>query len=66
MALKTELMALAVMAEIPLVLVDVQRGGPSTGLPTKVEQGDLLAAMFGSPGDTPKVVMAPATIEDCF
>ncbi len=66
MALKTELMALAVMAEIPLVLVDVQRGGPSTGLPTKVEQGDLLAAIFGSPGDTPKVVMAPATIEDCF
>jgi 2-oxoglutarate ferredoxin oxidoreductase subunit alpha len=66
MALKTELMALSVMAEIPLVLVDVQRGGPSTGLPTKVEQGDLLAAIFGSPGDTPKVVMAPATIEDCF
>jgi len=66
MALKTELMALSVMAEIPLVLVDVQRGGPSTGLPTKVEQGDLLAAIFGSPGDAPKVVMAPATIEDCF
>jgi 2-oxoglutarate ferredoxin oxidoreductase subunit alpha len=66
MALKTELMGLSVMAEIPLVLVDVQRGGPSTGLPTKVEQGDLLAAMFGSPGDSPKIVMAPATIEDCF
>jgi 2-oxoglutarate/2-oxoacid ferredoxin oxidoreductase subunit alpha len=66
MALKTELMGLAVMAEIPLVLVDVQRGGPSTGLPTKVEQGDLLAAIFGSPGDSPKIVMAPATIEDCF
>lgn len=66
LALKTELIGLAVMAEIPLVLVDVQRGGPSTGLPTKVEQGDLLAAMFGSPGDSPKVVMAPATIEDCF
>lgn len=66
MALKTELMGLAVMGEIPLVLVDVQRGGPSTGLPTKVEQGDLLAAMFGTPGDAPKVVMAPATIEDCF
>jgi 2-oxoglutarate ferredoxin oxidoreductase subunit alpha len=66
MALKTELMALAVMAEIPLVLVNVQRGGPSTGLPTKVEQGDLLAAIFGSPGDTPKIVMAPSTIEDCF
>jgi 2-oxoglutarate ferredoxin oxidoreductase subunit alpha len=66
MALKTELMALAVMAEIPLVLVNVQRGGPSTGLPTKVEQGDLLAAIFGTPGDAPKIVMAPATIEDCF
>jgi 2-oxoglutarate ferredoxin oxidoreductase subunit alpha len=66
LALKTELIGLASMAEIPLVLVDVQRGGPSTGLPTKVEQGDLLAALFGSPGDTPKIVMAPATIEDCF
>lgn len=66
MALKTELMALSVMGENPLVLVDVQRGGPSTGLPTKVEQGDLLAAIFGTPGDAPKVVMAPATIEDCF
>ena len=66
MALKTELMGLAVMAEIPLVMVNVQRGGPSTGLPTKVEQGDLLATMFGSPGDAPKIVMAPATIEDCF
>jgi 2-oxoglutarate ferredoxin oxidoreductase subunit alpha len=66
MALKTELMGLSVMAEIPLVLVNVQRGGPSTGLPTKVEQGDLLATIFGSPGDSPKIVMAPATIEDCF
>lgn len=66
LALKTELIGLAVMAEIPLVLVDVQRGGPSTGLPTKVEQGDLLAAIFGAPGDTPKIVMAPSTIEDCF
>jgi 2-oxoglutarate ferredoxin oxidoreductase subunit alpha len=66
LALKTELIGLAVMTEIPLVIVDVQRGGPSTGLPTKVEQGDLLAAMFGAPGDAPKVVMAPATMEDCF
>jgi 2-oxoglutarate ferredoxin oxidoreductase subunit alpha len=66
MALKTELMGLSVMGEVPLVLVDVQRGGPSTGLPTKVEQGDLLAAIFGTPGDAPKIVMAPATIEDCF
>jgi 2-oxoglutarate ferredoxin oxidoreductase subunit alpha len=66
MALKTELMGLSVMAEIPLVLVNVQRGGPSTGLPTKVEQGDLLSAIFGIPGDAPKIVMAPAPIEDCF
>jgi 2-oxoglutarate ferredoxin oxidoreductase subunit alpha len=66
MALKTEQMGLSVMGEIPLVLVNVQRGGPSTGLPTKVEQGDLLAAIFGTPGDAPKVVMAAATIEDCF
>jgi 2-oxoglutarate ferredoxin oxidoreductase subunit alpha len=66
MALKTELMGLSVMGEIPLVMVNVQRGGPSTGLPTKVEQGDLLAAIFGTPGDAPKVVMAAATIEDCF
>lgn len=65
-ALKTELIGLAVMAEIPLVIVDVQRGGPSTGLPTKVEQGDLLSVIFGAPGDAPKVVLAPATIEDCF
>jgi 2-oxoglutarate ferredoxin oxidoreductase subunit alpha len=54
------------MAEIPLVVVNVQRGGPSTGQPTKAEQGDLLTAMFGSHGDAPKVVMAAATIEDCF
>jgi 2-oxoglutarate ferredoxin oxidoreductase subunit alpha len=54
------------MGEIPLVVVNVQRGGPSTGLPTKTEQGDLMTAIFGSHGDAPKVVMAPATIEDCF
>ncbi len=66
LALKTEMVALAVMAEIPLVLAVVQRGGPSTGLPTKVEQGDLLAAIFGEPGDAPKVVIAAATIEDCL
>ena len=59
MALKTEFLGLAVMTEIPLVLVNVQRGGPSTGLPTKVEQSDLLAAIYGQPGDAPKVVMAP-------
>ena len=54
------------MAEIPLVVINVQRGGPSTGLPTKAEQGDLMAAIFGSHGDAPKVVMAASTIEDCF
>jgi 2-oxoglutarate/2-oxoacid ferredoxin oxidoreductase subunit alpha len=65
-ALKTEFLGLAVMAEIPMVLIDVQRGGPSTGLPTKVEQSDLLAALFGQPGDAPKVILAPATIEESF
>ena len=65
-SLKQEAIGLAVMAEIPLVVVNVQRGGPSTGQPTKVEQGDLMCAIFGSHGDAPKVVMAPATIEDCF
>ncbi|MCK5523818.1 MAG: 2-oxoacid:acceptor oxidoreductase subunit alpha [Thiomargarita sp.] len=66
LALKTEFLALAVMTEIPLVVVVVQRGGPSTGLPTKVEQGDLLASLYGEPGDTPKIVIAAATIEECF
>ena len=66
LALKMEFLGLAVMTETPLVVVDVQRGGPSTGLPTKVEQSDLLAAIFGQPGDAPHIVMAPATIEECF
>ena len=65
-SLKQEGIGLAVMAEIPLVVVNVQRGGPSTGQPTKVEQGDLLTTIYGSHGDAPKVVLAPATIEDCF
>ena len=65
-SLKQEAIGLAVMAEIPLVVVNVQRGGPSTGQPTKAEQGDLLTTIYGSHGDAPKVVMAPATIEDCF
>jgi 2-oxoglutarate ferredoxin oxidoreductase subunit alpha len=65
-SLKQEGLGLAVMAEIPLVVVNVQRGGPSTGQPTKVEQGDLLCAVFGSHGDAPKVVMAVSGIEDCF
>jgi len=66
LALKTEFIGLATMVEVPLVVLDVQRGGPSTGLPTKVEQSDLLACIYGQPGDAPKVVMAPATIEECF
>ncbi len=66
LSLKQETIGLAVMAEIPLVVVNVQRGGPSTGQPTKAEQGDLLAAIFGGHGDAPKIVLAAATIEDCF
>ncbi len=65
-SLKQEALGLAVMAEIPLVVVNVQRGGPSTGQPTKPEQGDLMTSIFGSHGDAPKVVMAASTIEDCF
>jgi len=66
LALMTEFLGLSVMAEVPLVLIVVQRGDPSTGLPTRVEQGDLLSVMFGAPGDAPKIVMAPSTIEECF
>ena len=66
LALKTEFLGLAAMIEMPLVVVEVQRGGPSTGLPTKVEQSDLLAALFGQTGDAPHVIIAPATIEECF
>jgi 2-oxoglutarate ferredoxin oxidoreductase subunit alpha len=66
MALKTEFLALAIMVEIPLVVLDVQRGGPSTGLPTKVEQSDLLSSLYGQPGDAPRVVIAPRSIEECF
>jgi 2-oxoglutarate ferredoxin oxidoreductase subunit alpha len=66
MSLKQELIGLAAMAEIPLVVIDVQRGGPSTGQPTKVEQGDLLQAIFGTHGDAPRVVLAAANIEECF
>ncbi|MBX3127959.1 MAG: 2-oxoacid:acceptor oxidoreductase subunit alpha [Polyangiaceae bacterium] len=66
MALKTEFIGLAVMAELPLVIINVQRGGPSTGLPTRVEQGDLLSTLFAAPGDAPKIVMAPTSIAECF
>ena len=65
-SLKQEAIGLAVMCEIPLVIINVQRGGPSTGQPTKGEQGDLLTAIYGSHGDAPKVVIAPSGIEDCF
>src|SRR4051812_30708635 len=65
-SLKTEALGWAVMAEIPLVICDVQRGGPSTGMPTSVEQSDLNIACFGGHGDSPRVVVAPANVEDCF
>lgn len=65
-ALKTEAIGWAVMAEVPLVVVDVQRGGPSTGMPTNVEQSDLSIACFGGHGDSPRVVVAPTNVEDCF
>ncbi len=65
-SLKQEGIGLAIMAEIPLVVINVQRGGPSTGQPTKVEQGDLLTSIYGSHGDAPKVVLAVSGIEDCF
>lgn len=65
-ALKSEAIGLAVMLELPLVIVDVQRGGPSTGLPTKTEQADLLQAMYGRNGESPVPVIAPASPADCF
>ena len=66
LALKSEAIGLAVMTELPLVVVDVQRGGPSTGLPTKTEQSDLLQAMFGRNGEAPLPVIAPRSPGDCF
>ncbi len=66
LALKAEAIGLAVMAELPLVVVCVQRGGPSTGLPTKTEQADLLQAMYGRNGEAPCVVLAPRSPSDCF
>ncbi len=64
--LKSEMMGLAVMTELPLVVINVQRGGPSTGLPTKTEQADLLQAFYGRNGESPVVVLAPSTPTDCF
>jgi 2-oxoglutarate/2-oxoacid ferredoxin oxidoreductase subunit alpha len=66
MALKTEAMGLAVMLEIPLLIVDIQRGGPSTGLPTKTEQSDLLQAYYGRNGECPMPVISASTPSDCF
>ena len=66
LALKGEAIGLAVMAELPLVIVDVQRSGPSTGMPTKSEQGDLMQALYGRNGESPAVVMAASTPTDCF
>jgi 2-oxoglutarate ferredoxin oxidoreductase subunit alpha len=65
-ALKSEAINLAVMTELPVVIIDVQRGGPSTGLPTKTEQADLLQAMFGRNSESPVAIVAPATPGDCF
>jgi len=65
-ALKTEAIGLAVMTELPIVIIDVQRGGPSTGLPTKTEQSDLLQATFGRNGEAPVAIVAPATPAECF
>ncbi len=66
MSLKTEMIGLASMAEIPLVVVDVQRTGPSTGIPTRTEQADLQIAVYGGHGDAPRAVLAPVDVEDCF
>jgi 2-oxoglutarate ferredoxin oxidoreductase subunit alpha len=65
-SLKTEAIGWGVMAEMPVVIIDVQRGGPSTGMPTNVEQSDLNIAVHGGHGDSPRVVLAPANVEDCF
>src|SRR4051794_23429704 len=65
-ALKMEAAGWAGMAEVPIVICDIQRGGPSTGMPTSVEQSDLYIACFGSHGDSPRVVLAPTNVEDCF
>ena len=66
LALKGEFINLAVMTELPLIVINVQRGGPSTGLPTKTEQGDLLQALYGRNGESPLVVLAPQSPRDCY
>lgn len=65
-SLMTELLGLASMAEIPIVIVDAQRSGPSTGMPTKLEQGDLFQALYGGHGDFPRIVLAPASVRNCL
>ena len=65
-SLMMEALGLASMTELPLVIIDCQRGGPSTGLPTKTEQSDLMQAIFGGHGEAPRVVMAPSNVKDCF
>lgn len=66
LSLMVEIMGLATMAEIPCVIVDAQRAGPSTGMPTKMEQGDLNLAVFGAHGDAPRIVLAPGDVEECL
>ncbi len=66
LALMSEMINMAVMSEVPLIIANVQRGGPSTGLPTKVEQGDLNIALYGGSGDSPRVVLAPTTTKECY
>ncbi len=65
-SLMTELLGLSSMAEVPVVIVDAQRSGPSTGMPTKLEQGDLFQALYGGHGDFPRIVVAPASVQNCF
>jgi len=66
LSLKMEALGWATMAELPLIVINVQRGGPSTGMPTNIEQSDLMQAIYGSHGDSPRVVLAPKNVEDCF
>jgi len=65
-SLKSEAIGWAINAEVPLIICDIQRGGPSTGMPTNIEQSDLFIACFGSHGDAPRVVLGPSSVEDCF
>ena len=66
LALMTEMISFGVMAEVPAVIIDAQRAGPSTGIPTKTEQSDLHAAVFGGPGDSPRIVIAPTNVKECY